>query len=169
MIKKLLFLLFFIPGVLLSQTKEEALRDGKLMAEAILIDDYETVFKYTNKNVLALMGDLQAVIQQTKAQMSKKKAEGFKYEKSEVVEVSEVVFEQNQYRCYAKQELIVVENNKRKFSENYVLGIYDEERKVWTWIDAGFTKNPALMQNIYKGFSTDLKIPANTTKTEKLN
>ncbi|WP_299047840.1 hypothetical protein [uncultured Polaribacter sp.] len=55
--KLLLFLLsFFFSFISLSQTKEEALRDAKITADATLRSDYKTVLAYTYTPVLKVMG-----------------------------------------------------------------------------------------------------------------
>lgn len=124
--KLLLFLLsFFFSFISLSQTKEEALRDAKITADATLKSDYKTVLAYTYTPVLKVMGGKKKALRLISKSMEDMRKQGFAFESAEVVSCSEIVEEQNQKRCFINNTYVMLFNDYRITSKAYLLGIYN--------------------------------------------
>ncbi|TXG37192.1 hypothetical protein [Seonamhaeicola maritimus] len=169
---KTLVILLMISGISYAQTteasKEGALRDAKTTSEATLKMDFETVLKYTYPPVLGLMGGKEKAIELLTTTFDTMKEQGFVFEKADVVAVSDVVFEQDQYRCYVEGYNQMTMSGMRIKSKSYLLGIYNAENKIWNFIEAKQLKNPALKDMVLPDFITALEIPDDETTTEQL-
>ena len=150
-----------------SQTKDEAIRDAKKTAAATLKSDIKTVLEYTYSPVLEMMGGKEKALTLMTKAMSEMAAQGFKFEKAEVISSSEIVNEQNQYRCFIKNNYIMTFNGQRITSESYLLGIYNEKEKRWSFIEAKQLSNPAISQ-VFTDFKTSLVIPQGKMSTKKI-
>ena len=152
-----LFLFILFSGT--AQTKEDAMSDAKTASKSALNEDYNTAIKYMIPQAVNLMGGDEKA-KNTLAQMfSSMKSQGFAIEKSEVLEVSDVVTEQNQYRCIVKSYNQMVINGQRMKSTNYLVGIYNPEVKHWQFIEAKQLQYPEMAEQIIPDFKTDLEIP----------
>ncbi len=163
----LLILSLFFSLSFFSQTKEEALRDANITAKATLNSDFKTVLKYTYPNVVEIMGGKEKALQLISKTMETMKKEGFIFKSSDVLEVSKIVNEQNQIRCFVKNKNVLVFNQVKITSDSYLLGIYNEETKVWNFIEAKQLFSP-FMSTVLPDFKTSLVIPQGTMKTEKI-
>lgn len=148
-----------IIGTTYSQTKKSAIRDAKITAQATLNMDFKTVFKHTYPPILEFMGGSDNAIKTIEQAFSNMKSQGFVFEKADVIDVSEIVEEQEQYRCYVYGVNVMKMGNKRITSKSYLLGIYDEEKSIWYFLEAEKLKNKALTDRILPGFKTNLNIP----------
>lgn len=166
---KLIIALLLTVSVTFGQTKKEALRDATITSKATLSEDYKTVFKHTLPKVIELMGGEEAGIKLIKQTFDQMKYEGFVFEKADVIDVSEVVFEQDQYRCVVENFNQMKMSNMRIKSKSYLLGIYNDEAKFWYFIEAKQIKNKALLNMVLPDFETSLVIPEDDTKTETLS
>lgn len=142
-----------------AQTKEDALKDAQMAAEGTLSEDFDTVLKYTLPEIIEVMGgkeNAKNTIVQTYDTM---KSQGFKIEKAEILEVSEIVKEQGQSRCLVKSYNVMVMSGQRLKSTSHLLGIYDDNAKHWKFIEAKQLKNPGLTRQILPDFKTEMDIP----------
>ena len=167
-LKVVLILLLFCGGLLTAQTKEEAMRDAKITSKATLEMDFKTVTKYTLPSVVKLMGGEENAITFMENTFDSMKSQGFKFEKAEILDVSEVVEEQGQFRCYIEGFNQMVMANQRISSKSYLLGIYNEDGKYWWFIEAKQLKNKPMMQKVLPDFETALEIPEDDVKMEPL-
>ena len=158
---------FFFCFSAVSQTKEEALRDAKLTSKATLNFDFKTVIKHTYPPVLKLMGGKENAISVIKNTFDTMKKQGFKFEKSEVISVSNIVKEQNQYRCFVKNKNQMVMAGQRIKSESYLLGVFNHKDKFWYFIEAKQLTNPQITK-VLPNFKTDLVIPQGKMSSEKI-
>jgi hypothetical protein len=151
-----------------SQTKEDALRDAKKTSKATLTSDFKTVIKHTYPTIVEVMGEEEKAISFIgKTFEDMEKNQGFKFEKAEVISVSEIVKEQNQYRCFVKSNNQMVIGNQRIKGESYLLGIYNEDGKFWYFIEAKQLLNPSIHQ-VLPDFKTELAIPQGKISSEKI-
>ena len=166
--KFLLVICLFFSLTLFCQTKEEALRDAKITSKATLESKFETVLNYTYPPVLKIMGGKDQALSLITDTMNTMKKQGFIFKSAEVLEVSEIINEQNQYRCYVKTKNIMHINKMKITSISYLLGIYNTEAKLWNFIEAKQLSNP-MMSSVLPDFKTSLKIPKGTVKTEEID
>lgn len=166
--KVVLFVLIATSVNVFSQTKEEALRDAKITSKATLEMDFETVLKHTLPSVLDMMGGKDAALNVIKATFDGMKTQGFVFEKADVNGVSEIVMEQNQFRCVIEGYNQMTISGQRISSKSYLLGIYNEADKFWWFVEAKQLKNEALVNKVLPNFETKLDIPEDDLKVEKL-
>ncbi len=169
---KILMLLLLCSNIFFSQTNEElkewALRDAKITSEATLKMDFETVFKHTYPSILTIMGGKEKAMNLVKATFTSMKEQGFVFEKADILSVSDVVFENNEYRCYIEGYNQMKMNGMRIKSESYLLGIYSNDKKIWYFLEAKKLKDKALLDKVLPNFKTNLKIPDDVMTTEQL-
>ena len=158
----------FFSLTLLSQTKEEALRDAKITAKATLDSNYKTVLDYTYAPVLEIMGGKDKALELITKSMNEMKAQGFVFKSADVISCSKIVEEQNQKRCYIKNTYVMIFNGYRMTSDAYLLGVYNEDKKAWNFIEAKQLSNP-MMSSVLPDFKTSLNIPQGTMNSEKIN
>jgi hypothetical protein len=150
----------------LAELKEFALRDAKISSEAALKMDFETVLKYTHPGVIKLMGGKEKGLELIKSIFEKMMSQDFVFEKADVIGASDVVFEQNEYRCYIEGFNQMTMNGVRTKSKSYLLGIYNTTDKFWYFIEAKQLKNEALFNMVFTDFKTSLVIPDDDMTTE---
>ena len=100
-----IFLGLFIVTISFSQTKEGALRDARITAKATMDSDFKTVLKYTLPSIVEMMGGEENALNTIKMTFDSMKSEGVVIENSNVISVSDIVKEQDQYRCYVQNNL----------------------------------------------------------------
>jgi len=168
----LVLLLITNSSTFFSQTKEElkftAERDARFTSAATLAGDFKTVIKHTYPTVVEFMGGTETAVGLIENMFAEMGEQGFSFEKADVQFVSDVVFEQDEYRCYTQSENHMRMNDVRIISKSYLLGIYDAEKEIWYFIEAAKMKDKALMDELFPGFKTALNIPADETKTEEI-
>ena len=151
----------------MSQTKEDALRDAKITSKATLNFDFRTVIKHTYPPIVEIMGGKENAISFIEKTFENMIKQGFKFEKANVISVSEIVKEQNQYRCFVKNNNHIIMAGQRIKSESYLLGIYNEKDKFWYFIEAKQLLNPNISK-ILSDFKTKLVIPQGKMTREKI-
>jgi len=151
-----------------SELKAQALKDAKATSQATLKFDFNTVLKHTYPGVVTLMGGKEKAITLLESTFNSMSQEGFVFEKADITSVSDVIFEQDQYRCYVESYNQIVMNNLRIKSKAFLLGIYDADLKYWYFIEAKQVKNSALMEQVFPNFKTSLIIPDNEMIQEKI-
>lgn len=168
--KNKIFTLLFVFSCIcsFSQTKEDALRDAKKAAKATLESDFNTVLDHTFPVIVDVMGGKENAIKLIKSAFDTMKKDGFVLEKAEVISVSDIVKEDGKYRCYVKGINQMKVNDNRIINTSYLFGEYDEKNKKWFFLEAEKMKNSALMERLFPGFKTSLKIPNDETKMEKI-
>ena len=164
--KIVLFVLIATSASVFSQTKEDALKDAKTTSKATLAMDFETVLKHTLPSVVEMMGGKDAAQQVLTATFEGMKTQGFKFEKADILGVSEVVEEQGQYRCVIEGYNQMVMNRQRVSSKSYLLGIYNDVDNYWWFLEAKQLKNVALVDKVLPDFKTELEIPEDDMKVE---
>jgi hypothetical protein len=155
-------------GQTLEELKSQALVDAKATSKATLEKNFDLVLKHTYPAVVELMGGKESATKTIEDMYKTMESQGFVFEKADVVFVSDVVFEQNQYRCYTYSNNQMKMNNMRIFSKSYLFGMYNENEKLWSFIEASKMKNEQLMAQLFPGFKTNMKIPDDETRTEEI-
>ncbi|TJY34795.1 hypothetical protein [Pontimicrobium aquaticum] len=170
--KPILMLLLVCSSISFAQDKSElkaqALKDAKATSHATLKFDFETVLKHTYPGVVTLMGGKEKAMDLLESTFNSMAQDGFVFEKAEIVGVSDIVYEQDEYRCYIESYNQMIMNNLRIKSKGYLLGIYDTNLKYWYFIEAKQLKNNALMDQVFPSFKTSLVIPDNEMTQEKI-
>ncbi len=165
-------LLLFCGSICFAQStkelKEWALRDAKIASQATLKMDFDKVLDHTYPSALELMGGREKALDLIKATFSTMKENGFVFEKADVLGVSDIVFEDNQYRCYIEGFNQMVMSGMRIKSKSYLLGIYNSEEKFWYFLEAKQLKNEAMVNKVLPNFKTSLEIPDDEMTTEEI-
>ena len=141
-----------------SQTKEDALIDAKTLSSATLDLNFKTVLKHTLPIVVDMMGGKDRALTALKSSFDGMKAQGFIFEKATINSVSEIVKEQDQYRCVVKSFNQIMIANQRIKSYSYLLGIYNKADSFWWFIEAKQLKNKAILDEVLPNFKTSLEI-----------
>ncbi len=164
----LLILLLLVCSSSISQDKVSVLRDAKITSTATLKEDFNTVLKHTYPSVVDLIGGKEKGIEILQSTFGQMRQNGFVFEKADILNVSEVVFEQNQYRCYVEGFNQMRFNETRISSKSYLLGIYDNTKKFWYFLEAKQLKNQAMLDQVLPNFKTSLVIPDDEVKQETI-
>ena len=130
--------------------------------------DFETVFKYTLPSVLEALGGKENGIELLKSIFEPMVEQGFVFEKADILNVSDIVFEQDQYRCYLEKFIQMTINDTRIKSYSYLLGIYNETDKFWYFIEAKELKNSFKVNKVLPNFKTKLNIPEDRITSEDI-
>ena len=152
-----------------SELKAQALKDAKTTSKATLNYDFETVIKHTYPTIVSLMGGKEKAVETIASMFESMKSEGLVFEKADILNVSDVIFEQDQYRCFVEGFNQLTINGMRISSKSYLLGIYDETKKTWCFLEAKQLKNAALIDQILPDFSTALNIPEDEMTQKKID
>lgn len=164
----LLILLLLVCNYSISQDKTSALRDAKITSIATLKEDFSTVLKHTYPSVLDLMGGKEKGVELLESTFEQMRQGGFVFEKADVIKVSDVVFEQEQYRCYVESFNQMRFSETRIKSKSYLLGIYDDAKKIWYFLEAKQLKNKEMLDQVLPDFKTSLVIPEDQVKQEPI-
>lgn len=159
-------LLLFL-GIMLgnAQTKESALADAKITAQATLKGDFKTVLDYTHPNVIEASGGIDALLPQVQNMMEEMKTnQGFVFKKADVLEVSEIVQEQGEHRCFIKNLNVMEISGQTYQSTSYLMGFYIDNLDHWVFVEAEKMKNPQMVQTFFPDFKTSLNIPQDDLK-----
>ena len=168
-IKRILrFVLIATSVNVFSQTKTDAIKDAKTTSTATLKMEFETVLKHTLPSVLDMMGGKDAALKVIESTFENMKTQGFKFEKADIIGVSEIVKEQGQYRCIVEGFNQMVISQQRISSKSTLLGIYNQADNYWWFIEANKLKNDALTNQILPDFKTSLEIPDDDVKVEPI-
>ena len=166
--KVLLFVLIATSTSVFSQTKTDALQDAKTTSKATLEMDFDTLLKHTLPSVLEMMGGKEATLKVLNTTFEGMKAQGFVFEKADIIGVSEIVNEQGQYRCVVEGYNQMKMSKQRISSKSYLLGIYNEVDNHWWFIEAKQLKNNAFVNQILPDFETSLEIPEDDVTVEEI-
>lgn len=168
-LKKIILLVTIASSIsVFSQTKENALKDANITSEATLEMDFETVLKHTLPKVIDLMGGKDAALTLLKSTFESMKTQGFVFEKADILSVSEIVKEQDQYRCVIEGYNQMKMSSQRIKSKSYLLGIYNEADGFWWFMEAKQLKNKAMLDQVIPNFATSLEIPEDDVEVEPI-
>ncbi|MEM6721492.1 MAG: hypothetical protein AAF611_19355 [Bacteroidota bacterium] len=148
--------------------KKSALRDSNAACKATLNEDFKTLLTYTHPNIIKAAGGTEIMEEFLKSTFDQMKAAGFKYEIAETKSVSDIVKEQDEYRCYVENYNVMVMNDKRITATSYMMGFYNETTKKWTFVEAQEMKGTGNVIAYFPDFKTSMVIPENTMKTEDI-
>ena len=162
----LLACLLFIGFSGQSQTKESALRDAKATAQATVNGDYLTVVKHTYPPIVEFMGGEATAVKVIGETLTAMKSQGIVFKSATIGSVSVIVKEQDQYRCFIQNTNIITMPGQEVTSKSYLLGIYDETKEIWYFLEAEKLKNPLLINQIMPGFETSMEIPKDEISTK---
>lgn len=163
-----LTLLLFCTSIGFSQTKEDALRDAKITSKATLEMDFKTVLKHTHPNVIELMGGNEKALNLVETTFKSLNEQGIVFEKADIISISDVVFEQDEYRCLVKGFNQMKMPGMRIKSKSHLLGFYNTEEKIWYFIEADKMNNKAVADSLFPGFETNIEIPMDTMESEEI-
>ena len=173
--KKIILIVFFglTANTFFAQSEAEieemALRDALIAANATLEMDFKTVLKYTHPTILEKSGGEEVMLKSISEMFETlKKDQGFIFEKSEVLGVSNLTQEDGEYRCLVENKNQMVVADTRIFSKSYLFGFYDKAKKQWYFLEAEKLKNQALIDTFFPGFKTEIIIPNDVVTTEKI-
>ena len=167
--KLILLALVLMQTAICAQTKEDALRDARITSEATLKMDFKTVLKHTLPKVVDIMGGEDAALTLLNSTFDSMKSQGFVFEKADIKTVSEIVKEQDQYRCFVEGYNQMTMAGQRIKSNSYLLGIYNDAEGFWWFIEAKQLKNTAMLDQVIPGFKTELEIPEDKVETEVMD
>ncbi len=164
--------MFLCSGISIAQNKEIlkelALRNAKTTSEATISEDYKTVLKHTHPYLINLMGGNENASEIIKASFKELRSKGIVYEKAEILSVSDVVFEQDEYRCLVKGYNQMKLPNLRVKATSYLMGFYNAKDSIWYFIEADKMNNKELADTLFPGFKTKLEIPKDVVETEEI-
>jgi hypothetical protein len=165
--KTLLFLVLIATCTVgFSQTKTDAFNDAQTTAKAAKDLNSETVIKHTLPSVIDMMGGKDAALKVFKATFDNLKTQSFIHEKAEINSVTEIVKEQDQFRCVVEVYNQMTMSGQRISSKSYLLGIYNETDKYWWFVETKQLKNEALVNQVLPGFETKIVIPEDEMNVE---
>lgn len=156
-------------GQSLEGLKTQALIDAKATSNATLKKDFKIVLKHTYPPILKLMGGKGNALTTIENMFNTMETQGFVFEKADILSVSNVVKEQNQYRCIVEGFNQIAMSGQRISSKSYLLGIYNEDDKLWCFLEAKQLKNKALLEQVLPDFKTSLQIPEGEMKTTPID
>jgi hypothetical protein len=152
-----------------AQTKNQALRDANIAANAFVKGNVDDLLKHTLPSVVSLMGGEESAKNNLERTLSSMEKQGFKVLKSEIISVSDIIQEQNQHRCVVENHIEMITDSQRLFSKSYLLGIYNQKDGFWWFIEAKELQTPQIANQIIPGFKTDLNIPDNDVRFESID
>jgi ketosteroid isomerase-like protein len=148
--------------------KASALRDAKAACKATLDEDFKTLLTFTHPNIINAAGGVEIMEEFLESTFNQMKASGFKYEIAEAKSVSDIVKEQNEYRCYVENYNVMSMNDKRIISTSYMVGFYNETTKKWTFVEAKELKSSGTIATYFPDFKTSMEIPENTMEMKDI-
>ena len=151
-----------IAGKKAEALKTSALRDAKATSHATLKGDWKTVIHHTHPNVVAVMGGPEAAAELVGSMMTEM-SDIMSIEQSKIGEVSEIVYEQGQYRCFVENYLTVKAGGLITKKLSYLFGVYDTEKGIWHFLEAEQLKDGLTRELVLSDFKTALKVPADKT------
>lgn len=169
MIKKLILFLLICASTLAftqsnSELKEMALRDAQAACDATLKKDFKQLLKYTHPNLLNAAGGAEVMESFLVSTFETMEKDGFKYLKAETKSVSDIVFEQKEFRCFIENYNEMAMNDKKVITTSYMIGTYDSKQKQWYFIEAKEMKDSGAIKSYFPDFKTNLNVPENTMK-----
>lgn len=152
----------------LEALKKTAFVNAQTTSKATLDGDYNTVLKYTLPSVVEIMGGMESAVASIEEIFKGMKEQGFAFEKAETIGVSDIVFEQDQYRCFVECHNQMKFNGMRIKSKSYLLGVYNPDEDFWYFLEAKQLKNLVLADAVLPDFETSLEIPDDIMETEEI-
>ena len=142
--------------------KTSALRDARATSKATLKGDWKTVIHHTHPNVVKAMGGPEAAADLIGSMMNDM-SEMLSIDQSKVGDVSEIAYEQGEYRCLVENYLTVTVSGLITKKLSYLFGVYDPQKEIWYFIEANELKDKKSRELLLPGFKTALEIPDDKT------
>ncbi|WP_299435850.1 hypothetical protein [uncultured Aquimarina sp.] len=160
--KNYLLILLLVSGSIFSQNidklKKQAIRDAKVISEASLKKDVNTLLEYTHPKISKKYGkeqlkkDIEQVFQTMTAQKIKIKS-------SEIDELTEIKKEKKEHRCLVKNTIKMDFNGRLVTLKSSLFGFYDKKKEKWYFIESNKLIDDPETQKIFKNFETEIEIP----------
>jgi len=161
--KNYLFIFLLLSTSLFSQDidilKELALKDAKVLSNASVTHHISDVLKYTHPKITKQYGQaqLKSDIEKVFKTMSEQK---IKIVSSEINELTEIKKEKKEYHCLIKNTIKIDFNGQFMTLKSSLFGFYDKKINQWYFIESNKLINDPDTKAIFKGFSTEITIPA---------
>ncbi len=130
--------------------------------------DFETVLKYTHPTIIENSGGKEVLLETITKAFKGLEAQGFVFEKAEVVDVSNIIKENREYHCLVQNSNQMKVTGTRIKSKSYLFGFYDAKKQQWYFLEAEQLKNKALIDKFFTEFKTSINIPEDETITESI-
>ena len=143
----------------LRKLEKSALKDAEVVSQASLQRDYNLILKHTHPKIVGTYGkdDLISAMEDIYRTMN---AQKIKILSSEVDDVTEVIEENEEYRCLVKNTIKMDFNGRKITLKSSLFGFYDEENEQWYFIESNKLLNDEDTQRLFPDFKTEIKIPA---------
>ncbi|MFP2995084.1 hypothetical protein ABN763_04205 [Spongiivirga sp. MCCC 1A20706] len=161
-------IVLFVSAVLLSANaifaqseddlKAQALKDAQASGEATMAWDVDGMMKFVHPNVFQLGGGVENIKQQMQGLKDMMKTNGVSIDGYKVENVKEFVKEQGEFRCLVATTVNMSISGQKMKNASHLLGIYLEDKKHWSFIEASQLKGP-LKAQIFPDFETKMTIP----------
>jgi len=133
-------------------------QEAEKCAQAIKLEDYATVVKYTHKRVVDGMGGKEkmiAIMKQGRAQM---RQGGYDFVDAKIGMASEPRKIGKWLTSYVPQEIVMKVPNGRLHTESELLAISEDEGTTWVFIDLG-PITPALFAQLFPELNGQITLP----------
>ncbi|MBW1297560.1 hypothetical protein [Aquimarina litoralis] len=160
--KNYLLIFLLISGSVFSQNisklKKQALRDAKIVSEASVQKDVNTLLEHTHPKISKKVGDdqLRKELEDTFRTMS---AQKIKIISSEVDEVVDIRKEKKEYRCLVKNTILMDYNGRNVKFKSSLFGFYNKKKEKWYFVDANKLLDDEDTKKVFRNFNTDIEIP----------
>ncbi|MFD2563518.1 hypothetical protein [Aquimarina rubra] len=160
--KNYLLIFLLVSGSVFSQNlnklKKQALRDAKIVSEASLKKDVNTLLEYTHPKISKKYGQeqLKNDIDQVFKTMT---AQKIKIISSEIDEVTDIKKEKKEYRCLVKNTIKMDFNGRFITLKSSLFGFYDKKKEKWYFIESNKLLDDEETQKIFRNFETEIEIP----------
>ena len=158
-----LTLLILVSSICSSQSlrklEKSALRDAEVVSHASLQRDYNLILKHTHPKIVETYGkdDLISAMEDIYRTMN---AQQIKILSSEVDDVTEVIEENDEYRCLVKNTIRMDFNGRKITLKSSLFGFYDQKKERWYFVESNKLLNDDDTQRLFPDFKTEIKIPA---------
>lgn len=160
--KNYLLLFLLISGSAFSQSisklEKLALRDAKIVSEASVQKDVNTLLLHTHPKISKKIGNeqLKQELEDTFRAMS---AQKIKIVRSQVDEVTDIRKEKKEYRCLVKNTIEMDYNGRTVIFKSSLFGFYNKKKEKWYFIDANKLLDDEDTKKVFRNFDTDIEIP----------
>ncbi|NER17424.1 hypothetical protein [Spongiivirga citrea] len=155
--------LFISVSALVAQSEDElkaqALTDAQASGEATMAWDVDGMMKYVHPNVFAMGGGEENIKKQMQSLKDMMKTNGVSIDNYKVDSVKDFVNEQGEYRCLVATTVNMSISGQKMKNASHLLGIYLEDKKHWSFIEASQLNGP-LKAQLFPDFETKMVIPA---------
>ncbi|WP_298546912.1 hypothetical protein [uncultured Aquimarina sp.] len=160
--KNYLIIFLLVSGSIFSQNinklKKQAIRDAKIVSEASVKKDVNTLLEYTHPKISKKYGEeqLRNDIDQVFKTMT---AQKIKIVSSKINKLIEIKKEKKEYRCLVKNTIKMDFNGRAITLKSSLFGFYDKKKEKWYFIESNKLLDDPETQKIFKNFETEIEIP----------